>query len=221
MDFLVEELRLPEGSSILDIGCGVGRHSVELARRGYKVTGVDISGGMLAEAQKAASAANVQVEWIQANATGFQAARQYDAAICLCEGTFGLVTLDEDPEAHDAAILHNICAALKPGAPFILNALNGLRAIREFSQEDVKSGRFDPLTLVEIYPMEYETPQGTQSMLVREKKRLPGELAALCRQCGFDVEHIWGGTAGNWRRDMVDLDEIEMMIVARKLPVPN
>jgi len=216
VDFLVEELRTSEGGSILDMGCGVGRHSVELAKRGYRMTGVDLSGGMLAEARKAARAANVQVEWVQANATEFKAARQYDAAICLCEGAFGLVTLDEDPEAHDAAILRNIHAALKPGAPFVLTALNGLRAIREFSQEDVKSGRFDPLTLVETYPMEYETPQGTQSVLVREKKRLPGELAKLCRQCGFEVAHIWGGTAGAWRREMVDLDEMEAMIVARK-----
>jgi cyclopropane fatty-acyl-phospholipid synthase-like methyltransferase len=216
VDFLIEELRLPEGSSILDVGCGVGRHSVELARRGYRMTGVDISGGMLAEAGKAASAANVDVEWIQADATEFQAARQYDAAICLCEGAFGLVTLDEDPEAHDAAILRNVHAALKPGAPFILNALNGLRAIREFSQADVEGGRFDPLTLVETYPMEYSTPQGVGSVLVREKKRLPGELAELCRRCGFEVEHIWGGTAGNWRREPVELDEMEMMVVMRK-----
>ena len=65
VDFLIEELKLPSGSSILDMGCGTGRHSVELAKRGYAVTGVDLSAGMLAEARKAAETAGVTVEWIQ------------------------------------------------------------------------------------------------------------------------------------------------------------
>jgi len=54
VDFIIDELRLPPSSRILDIGCGTGRHAVELARRGYKVTGVDISSGMLAKVEKAA-----------------------------------------------------------------------------------------------------------------------------------------------------------------------
>ncbi len=59
VDFIVEELALPIGSRILDMGCGTGRHSVELARRGYRIVGVDLSAGMLAEARKAAEAATV------------------------------------------------------------------------------------------------------------------------------------------------------------------
>ena len=65
-DFLVEELNLPPRSRILDIGCGTGRHSIELARRGYQVTGVDISSGMLTEAKKRAEEAGVSVEWVHA-----------------------------------------------------------------------------------------------------------------------------------------------------------
>lgn len=48
MDLLIEELSLPPGGSILDVGCGTGRHSIELARRGYSVTGLDLSPEMLA-----------------------------------------------------------------------------------------------------------------------------------------------------------------------------
>jgi cyclopropane fatty-acyl-phospholipid synthase-like methyltransferase len=64
VDFILDELNLSPGCSILDMGCGTGRHAVELARRGYQVTGVDISSGMLAEAKKAAQEAKVKVEWI-------------------------------------------------------------------------------------------------------------------------------------------------------------
>jgi cyclopropane fatty-acyl-phospholipid synthase-like methyltransferase len=216
VDFLIAELNLPPGSAILDMGCGTGRHSVELARRGYRMTGVDLSVGMLAQAQQAAQAAGVIVEWVQSDARAFASAPRFDAAICLCEGAFGLVGTGEDPEAHDPAILQRIYAALKPGAPFILTALNGLRAIRAVSQQDVESGKFDPLTLVEIYEMEIETTQGKRTMVVHEKKHLPQDLKRLCQQAGFQVLHLWGGTAGNWGRRPVELDEMEVMLLARK-----
>jgi cyclopropane fatty-acyl-phospholipid synthase-like methyltransferase len=217
VDFLLEELNLPTGSAIQDMGCGTGRHSVELARRGYRMTGVDLSTGMLAEAQKAAQAAGVQLELVQSDARAYISEPRFDAAICLCEGAFGLVGSGEDPDAHDPAILRRIYAALKPGALFILNALNGLRAIRERTPADVQSGRFDPLTLVETYEMEVETTEGLRSVVIREKNHLPQDLSRLCQQAGFQVLHLWGGTAGNWGRRPVELDEMEVMVVARKL----
>lgn len=68
VDFLVEELRLEPGYATLDVGCGTGRHVIELVRRGFVVTGVDISSGMLAEARKHARKAGVAVTLVHANA---------------------------------------------------------------------------------------------------------------------------------------------------------
>lgn len=62
VDFLLEELSMQPGGSVLDVGCGTGRHAIELARRGYRVTGLDLSTGMLAWAAEAARRAGVSVE---------------------------------------------------------------------------------------------------------------------------------------------------------------
>ncbi len=216
VDFVLEELRLPPSSCILDVGCGTGRHAVELARRGYQLTGVDISSGMLAEAEKAAREAGVVVELIHADATQFTSDKLFDAAICLCEGAFSLLGSQDDPIEHDLAILRHIHAALGPGARFILTTLNACRVIRQVIQEDVQNGRFDPVTMVEVSTVECDTPQGKKSLLVRERSYVPTELVMLLRQAGFEVEHIWGGTAGNWGRRKIYLDEMEVMVVARK-----
>ncbi|MGA9348023.1 MAG: methyltransferase domain-containing protein [Anaerolineae bacterium] len=216
VDFALEELGLPPGSRILDVGCGTGRHAVELARRGYQVTGVDISAGMLAEAEKAAREADVQVEWIHADATKFTPDKLFDAAICLCEGAFSLLGSQDDPIEHDLAILRNIHAALKAGARFILTAPNACRLIRQSNQEDVEKGRFDPLMMVEVFTVEWDTPEGKRSLQVRGRSYVPTELVLLFRQAGFEAEHVWGGTAGNWGRRELNLDEMEIMVVARK-----
>jgi 2-polyprenyl-3-methyl-5-hydroxy-6-metoxy-1,4-benzoquinol methylase len=71
VDFLLNVLQPATGGDILDMGCGTGRHAIELAKRGYLVTGVDISRGMLAAADRAAREAGVEVEWIQADASRF------------------------------------------------------------------------------------------------------------------------------------------------------
>ena len=216
VDFVLEELGLPAGSHILDVGCGAGRHAVELAVRGYQVTGVDISSGMLAQAEQAARKAGVEVELIHADATQFTLDRSFDAAICLCEGAFSLLGGRDDAIQHDLDILRHIHAVLKPGARLILTALNACRMIRHATQDDMDVGRFDPLTMTEVCTMEYDTPDGKKTVQLRERGYVPTELTMLCRQAGFEVEHVWGGTAGNWGRRKIDLDEIEIMVVAKK-----
>lgn len=154
---------------------------------------------------------------IRADATQFTSDKLFDGAICLCEGAFSLLGSKDDPIEHDLAILRNINAALKPGARFILTAPNRCRMIRQATQEDVENGRFDPVTMVEVFAVRWDTPKGKKNVLVRERSYVPAELVMLCRQAGFEVEHIWGGSAGDWERRKIHLDEMEIMVVARKV----
>jgi len=213
--FLVDLLDLPSGARILDVGCGTGRHSVALAARGYRMTGLDISAGMLAEARAAAEAAGFDVELLQADATDFSLPRAFEAAICLCEGAFTLIG-EGDPVEHDLAILANVREAIAPGAPFVLTASNAMRLIREATHEQVAAGVFDPMTQSQSCDMEWKDADGPHSLAARERGYVPTELALLLRHVGFAVEHVWGGTAGNWGRRPVDLDEYEIMVVARR-----
>lgn len=216
VDFIIEELGLPAGSSILDVGCGTGRHSVELAKRGYVMIGVDISGGMLKEALKAAEVAGVRLDLVKADVSQMAFNYKFDAAICLCEGGFALLGNDDDAYDHDMRILGNIAAALKPGAPFILETLNGLQKARRFTDDDVKAGKFDPITLVETFTMELETPEGKRFFTLRERGYIASELILMMKLNEFGVRHVWGGTAGNWRRETLDMDEIGILLIARK-----
>ncbi len=219
VDFLLEELEVPPGASIVDVGCGTGCHSIELGKRGYHLTGIDLSAQMLAKAAETANASGVHVEWVHADAARFSLHKQFDGAICLCEGAFGLLGGGDDPTAHPSAILRNICRSLKPQAKAVLTVLNGAAMIRKWQQKDVEEGRFDPLTMVEV--SDCAPREGLSTIRVRERAFVPTEISLLFRLAGMSVLNIWGGTAGNWGRRMIDLDEIEIMIVARKAAEPS
>lgn len=219
VDFLLEELALAPSCSILDVGCGTGRHSIELAKRGYAVTGLDLSSEMLARAASAAKNAEVHVEWIHSDATRFSFPRRFDAAICLCEGAFGLLGPGDDPIDQPLSILRNISRSLKPEAKAVFTVLNAAAMLRKYQNKNVAEGRFDPLTMVES--SEYPPREGLPAVAVRERGFVPTELMLLFRLAGMSVANIWGGTAGNWGRRTLDLDEIEIMIVARKIAEPS
>lgn len=216
VDFVIELTGIRPGDSVLDIGCGAGRHSVELAKRGYRMTGVDMSPGMLAEARKAAVEAAVEIEFVQCNAAEYKADKLFDTAICLCEGAFCLLGPDDDPMERDLAILRNIHAALKQGATLVLTALSGFRYARQQGRNDGAEGIFDPITMTCTVEMECDSPEGKKLVTVRERGYVPTELSMLFKLAGFEVQHIWGGTAGNWGRRPLDLDEYEIMVVGRK-----
>lgn len=207
--FLLEELGLQPGQSILDVGCGTGRHSIELARRGYQVTGVDISPGMLAIARADAQAAGVDLDLVNACATEFTTDRRYDAAICLCEGAFGLLGASDDPVLQPLAILSRVSAVLKPGAPCLFTVLNGYRLARR-SAVAPSACRFEPNDLSETS----ECQASGAAERLRERGFVPTELRLLFAAAGLAVTSIWGGTAGNWKRAPIDLDEFEIMVVA-------
>ena len=82
--------------------------------------------------------------------------------------------------------------------------------IHNYRNEDVAAGRFDPMTMVES--SKYSPNQGLYLITVRERSFIPTELVLLFGLAGITALNIWVGTAGNWQRKRLDLDEIEIMV---------
>lgn len=213
VEFLIDELELEPGCSIIDVGCGTGRHAVELAKRGYIVTAVDISAGMLAIARAKPGAE--LVEWIQSDATTFDLHRTFDAALCLCEGGFGLIGTHDEPVAHDQAILDRIAAHVTPGGRFALTCLNGYSVIRQMKDEMTAEGKFDPATMLSAYVDEWDLPEGKRHIQIRERLFIAPEVVRMLSDAGFRCDAVYGGTAGHWGRRPLMLDEVEAMYVCR------
>ena len=121
-DFIEQEISFDKSMQILDVGCGTGRHSIELAKRGYCVTGIDLSINQLDRAKEKAKEAGVNVEFMQKDARDFNFNGRFNLAIMICEGAFPLMETDE----MNFRILKNVSNSLAPKGKLIFTTLNGL-----------------------------------------------------------------------------------------------
>jgi SAM-dependent methyltransferase len=112
--FLERELGASPGAQLLDVPCGNGRHSLELAGRGYRLTGVDSSAGFMQEARERSRAAGVAITWQEGDMRRLPWKAAFDGAFCF-GNSFGYLEPDGMQEFVAA-----LAAALKPGARFAL-----------------------------------------------------------------------------------------------------
>lgn len=117
VDRLLELLDL-DGRDVLDLACGIGRHAVELARRGYRVTGVDRSRHLLDRAREAAAAAAVTVEWVHCDMRDFVRPGVFDLAINMFT-SFGYF---DDP-GDDLKVLTNLHSTLRTGGRLLIDLI--------------------------------------------------------------------------------------------------
>jgi len=119
VDFFERELAPRPGARLLDVPCGDGRHAIELARRGYRLTGVDISGGFLAAAREASLREGLAVAWRESDMRDLPWREEFDGAFC-GGSSFGFLGDEGDQE-----FLTAVARSLKPGARF---AIDGVKA---------------------------------------------------------------------------------------------
>ena len=128
-DFLASSLELPRGSKVLDVPCGNGRLALALAERGHDLTGVDITNVLLEEAREKATAAGLEVEWVNSDMRHLSWTDAFDGAFCFW-GSFGYF---DDTGNED--FLRAVHRALKPTARFVLEVPNVAETILPRMQE--------------------------------------------------------------------------------------
>lgn len=222
VDFIEKEIGSNKNISILDVGCGTGRHAVELAKRGYPVTGIDLSDDQLKAAREKAEKNNVKVNFIQMDARNIQLPDKFDLAIMLCEGGFPLMDTDEE----NFEILKNVVATLKSGGKFIFTTLSVLFPIfnnlEKFHDENMVSGSFenhsfDLMTFRDRNFMEIPDDDGNNRKLdCNERYYAPSEISWLLKTLEMKNIEIWGCVTGNFQKKKLTVNDFEMLVISEK-----
>ncbi len=228
--FLLKYLQPKKGAEILDLACGHGRHSIELAKLGYKVTGLDFSKHFIDIAKEDAKAQEVKVNFICDDMRNLSFVNRFDAVINMFT-SFGYFEDENDNEL----VLRKISRALKPDGKFLIEINNMVgnlaRALRKgkidrktgfliIANKDKLSNGLIVTTKDELNPTTMRwsmTRTWKENGKVKSYKTnvrifsLP-ELGNMMERNGLRIEKIWGNMQGS----PFGFDSRRLVALARK-----
>ncbi len=224
-DFIEQEINRDKSLKIIDIGCGTGRHSIELVKRGYQITGIDLSESQLKRAREKAKEQGVEIDFQKHDARDLPFKSEFDSAIMLCEGGFSLMETDE----MNFEILKNVTKVLNAKGKLIFTTLNGLfplfHSVKEFYKSVTKEGSaevkgcsFDLMTFRDHNTAVFEDDTGNKKELkCNERYYVPSEITWLLKTLGYKKIDIFGAKLGAFSRsDKLTREDFEMLVVAEK-----
>ena len=224
-DFIEREINYDKSHKILDIGCGTGRHTIELSKRGYTVTGIDFSESQLKRAKEKSKDNNLKINFQKQDARNLPFDNEFDIAIMLCEGGFPLMETDE----MNYEILKSVTRALKKNRKFIFTTLNGLfplyHSVERFCNSETQEGNakyrsntFDLMTFRDYNITEFEDDSGNKKILeCNERYYVPSEINWLLKSLGYKKIDIYGAKLGAFsRNDKLTPEDFEMLVISEK-----
>ncbi|MHB0896318.1 MAG: class I SAM-dependent methyltransferase [Spirochaetales bacterium] len=200
VDNLIRLSSLAPGARVLDLCCGVGRHTVELSKRGFRVTGVDITAAYLSAAKETAEAAGADPELVLDDARRFKRPASFDLCLNLFT-SFGYFATRED----DILMLGNCAKNLAPGGCLILETIGKETAARDFvAREDFSRAGWNVTTEYSVvgdwegemnrWIARNATTCVDRSFVLRLYSGY--EMKQALREAGFASSEIFGGLDG-------------------------
>jgi len=222
-DFIEQEINRDKSLKIIDIGCGTGRHAIELAKRGYSVIGIDLSESQLKRAREKAKEQGVEIDFQKHDARDLPFEGEFDLAIMICEGGFSLMETDE----MNFEILKSATKVLNDKGKLIFTTLNGLfplfHSVKEFYESVAKEGQaackdcsFDLMAFRDYNTTVFEDDSGNKKELkCNERYYVPSEITWLLKTLGYKKIDIFGAKLGAYsRNDQLTPEDFEMLVVA-------
>jgi SAM-dependent methyltransferase len=220
VDRLLMMLKPPGGERVLDLGCGTGRHALELKRRGFSVVGVDLVAENVEVARKAAAARSLDVEFIQADLRDLQLDAEFDVVLSLNDGAIGYFTSD----AENLRIFEVISRSLSDSGRHLAQIPNILYAERLLPAKSRIEGA-EAIELVDHnWNGETRCQEGTITYIgevfegwdpIPFRKRLYsiGELADIYASVGMTLTNVFQGSGKAGRPKS---KQYEVFVEARK-----
>ena len=216
-EMLLELVDITPGASVLDLCCGVGRHSVELARRGYKVTAVDRTRRFLERAARVADEAGVDIEFVEADMREFVRPDSFDMAINMYT-SFGYF---EDP-ADDVRVVKNVSRSVRDGGCFAIELMSKEVLARIFVPSNWDQGEDGTLFLERRWPRQDWGWMDNQWIIISGDDRYEVdfghrlfsavELKTLLTEHGFGSAEAHGGADGS----PYDQTARRLLVIGRK-----
>ncbi|GAA3464414.1 class I SAM-dependent methyltransferase [Saccharothrix longispora] len=217
VDFVEERLGLAPRSRVLDVPCGSGRHSLELARRGHRVTGVDLSAEAIGHARR--SSAGLDVEFVHADMREVPQDDVFDAVVCL-GNSFGYLELDDLGEF--AAALGR---AVRPGGGLVVDLASAAEAVLPGYRAEPRTMRTGDITV--LATSEYDVVGSrmfSRYRFTRDGQELDvtavhhvhtvAQVVDLLAATGFADAELFGGTGG----EPGGIGSGRLLLTARRTP---
>lgn len=197
---IVKLLPITGQATILDLACGPGRHSLEFARRGFEVVGVDRTAAFIEQARAEAAQHGLDATFLLGDMRDYCAPDRFDVIVNLF-GSFGYFENAGD----DQQVVRNMHASLRAGGRFLIETA-GKEIVASHFQEHDWNEVGDVLVLSEKKASQHwrrvETRwiviQGTQRFEHRVSVRSYSavELSSLLLECGFGEVRVYGSLDG-------------------------
>ena len=211
-------LSLEPGSSILDLCCGQGRHCIELAKRGYSVVGIDLSGYLLNLAEERAYREEVEARFLRCDMREIPFTDEFDAVINIFT-SFGFL----EDESEDQKVVQAVSRALKSGGLFLMDVVNRDWLLNNYTakswrREDgevllLTERRFDPLTSRNLVHIERLLPGGGKEEKYESVRLYSAhELVSMLGKEGLETVSIYGGLD----KEKFRKDSFRIVVHARK-----